>query len=123
MELRPRAILLIGVAGLAGCSAWQSRAPAKAASCEPSRVEQCTSRCGPEKTHETREGRCEAVVHDLCRAHCDEGCGEAASLAERIGSLEARLDRECGSGRPIEPEEHPPPIGAPTPNPVDRLLL
>jgi hypothetical protein len=64
------------------------------------------------------------VVHDLCVAYCGEESGaRTPALAARIAELEARLDHECGSGRPAPPGAAPPRSPAPAPNPVDRLLL
>jgi hypothetical protein len=93
--------------------------------CERAALERCESRCGSgSASRDTREGNCEGVLRDLCLAHCTEDCGGAsADLAARVSGLEAKLDRGCGSGRPMAPEEHSPVPPRPTPGPLDQLLL
>jgi hypothetical protein len=115
-------IFCLALAGLAACSA---PARVQRTACEPSSLSSCVARCGSgTASRDTHEGGCEGVLHDLCRAHCDEDChGSSAVDADRIGALEARLDHECGSGRPAAPEKTPRATPMPTPNALDRLLL
>jgi hypothetical protein len=128
MGFRPRALsalsLIAGV-GLVACSAsTRSEAPVKPTACAPSLAEQCKAGCGDAASpRDTPERKCEGVVHDLCLAHCAEECGgRSPELTERIGGLEGHLDRECGSGQPIAPEDHPRVKPEPTPGALDRLL-
>jgi len=101
-------ILCLALAGLGACS--------------PVLRERCDSRCGSgSASRETREGNCEGVLRELCLAHCATDRGE--NVTERITALEAHLDHECGSGRPMAPEDVPRVSPKPTPNPIDRLLL
>ncbi|HSD09975.1 MAG TPA: hypothetical protein VLF14_03260, partial [Candidatus Binatia bacterium] len=93
--------------------------------CLPDPEAHCRSQCGRHDTapSETREGRCEATVGDLCRAHCLEACGDhSSSLTKKIEAYESSLEHDCGSGEPIGPGEMRPPPVRPTPHPLDRLL-
>jgi hypothetical protein len=93
--------------------------------CPPDAEVHCRSQCGPAETasSDTHEGRCEAILKDLCRAHCLEACGDhSSSLARKIEADESSLEHDCGSGQPVGPGEMRPLPVPPTPHPLDRLL-
>ena len=96
-----------------------------ASECSPDAEAHCRAECGrPDVAASgTHEGRCEAILSDLCRARCLEACGDhTPSLTKKIEGYESSLEHDCGSGQPVGPGEmHPPPV-PPTPLPLDRLL-
>jgi hypothetical protein len=109
-------------ASSSGCLATRRHASPE---CLPDPETHCRSQCGRRDavSSETREGTCEAIVSDLCRAHCLEACGDhSSSLTKKIEAYESSLEHDCGSGEPIRPGEMRPPRPRSTPHPLDRLL-
>jgi hypothetical protein len=93
--------------------------------CPPDAEAHCQSECGSPgvDSRDSREGRCETILNELCRAHCLETCGDhSSSLTKKIEAYESSLEHDCGSGQPLAPGEMPRPPVLPTPHPVDRLL-
>ncbi|HUE38577.1 MAG TPA: hypothetical protein VMR29_03685 [Candidatus Binatia bacterium] len=113
-------VLLAAIGACRGPHAPTPEAVARGCGADPSRT--CASQCGAttERRRETREGRCEDAVAELCRAGCEQRCGDhSAALVERIERADAYLDGHCGSGRAVEV---PTARSAPTPHPLDDLL-
>ena len=93
--------------------------------CLPDPEAHCRSECGRRAadSRDTREGKCEVMLSDLCGAHCLEACGDrSSSLAKKIEGYESSLEHDCGSGRPAGPGEMRPFPVSPTPHPLNRLL-
>jgi len=90
--------------------------------CGDDAARHCESRCPSSATakRDTREGACETAVSDLCRATCEQHCGDQSrTVADRIARADAYLETQCGSGKSVDaPAERL----APTPHPLDNLL-
>jgi hypothetical protein len=93
--------------------------------CPAAGTEECQARCGSrsDAAPGSSEGKCEAVLDDLCRSHCTAACGEnTAALQSHIAEQESYLESRCGSGKAVEPGDSlaPPPV--PTPHPLNDLM-
>jgi hypothetical protein len=93
--------------------------------CPAAGADECKARCGSARgaAPGSSEGKCEAVLDDLCRSHCEAACGEeTATLEQRIAEQERILESQCGSGKPVEPGEPLAPSPVPTPHPLNDLM-
>ena len=92
--------------------------------CPAGGADECKARCGSGGAAPgSSEGQCEAVLDDLCRSHCEAACGGAtATLAAHIAEQERILERQCGSGMPVEPGRALAPPPEPTPHPLNDLM-
>ncbi len=93
--------------------------------CPAAGTDECQARCGSrsDAAPGSSEGKCEAVLDDLCRSHCVASCGEdTTALQSHIAEQESYLESRCGSGKPVEPGDSLAPPPAPTPHPLNDLM-
>jgi hypothetical protein len=122
MSFAPTALSVLFLAASSACS---SSLRPRAIECSGDVSSMCAERClrHEEARKASPEGRCEATVGELCRAQCLADCDDdSAALASRIAELDQYLERQCGSGQPVESGEVPADHRAPTPSPLNGLL-